>query len=423
MFRFANFFIVELTLSCNLSCEYCYLKDRHEYTGMTMSDETFQNFIDHVIYQQLEFPTPTPPEFVFHGGEPLLLGKESIERKLKYMVDAFKEYDLQWKASVQTNGVLLTREFADVFTKYGVSIGISYDGDEGHNSLRTGNNKSLEDTILSNIKEVENSGAYVGILSVISSENIDHIQEFEKKLGRIVKRIRVTDTSTPEKGAEVDPLEYFNVLEKDYVESLEWVSIPSGEVRFDLDRMLYRAVADQISQHSDSCQNTCGFKFCGSGLRILAIQPNGAVHMCDRWDLKHREEYYLHEPHSYDFLGIKQLKRAIQFNSILHNVNKDTGCDTCYARYICGHQCQSLYYSKFGKYGVDKKQICARTKAVYDFVSDNIEKILAIIIKNGSFTAIEDVIFAVKQRAERVSRGVSISPDMTTITFPNEGVK
>lgn len=399
MFQFANFFVVELTLNCNLKCEYCYLEGRHEYTGLTMTDEVFRSFIDRVIYNMLvgNAPTNPSPVFVLHGGEPLLTGVEYMRDKLQYMKEAFGEAELDYNVSVQTNGILLTEEFAELFAEYGVDLGISYDG-SGTNDLRTKGNDNIEQKILNNIQKLKDADARFGVLSVITTENIDTIETFEEKLGSMVKRIRVTDTSTPNSTIETDPMDYYNKLEREYVESLDWVHLRRGNIHHDVDRMLHRAVTDVLTDHSDTCQNTCGFKFCGAGVRILTVEPNGAIHRCDRWDLKHREEYFLQKPFQHDFLAAHQLKRAVEWNETLHKVNRDAGCDTCYARYICGHQCQSLYYSKYGKYGVDKQQICARTKAIYSFVSENIESIIDEIVKRGYFEVIEDFAYGVKFR-------------------------
>jgi uncharacterized protein len=91
-----------------------------------MSDETVQSLIDkvraHVILHDINRFT-----FVFHGGEPLLAGKEMITNfvelanlKLKPLTDV--------RYSIQTNGVLLDADWASLLGSLNIHIGVSLDG-------------------------------------------------------------------------------------------------------------------------------------------------------------------------------------------------------------------------------------------------------------------------------------------------------
>ena len=430
MFRFAHFFVVELTLDCNAKCEYCYLKDRHEYAGQKMSFETFKNLIDHIIYNEKIINSGKKIIMVMHGGEPLLLGKKFTEKILKYAYESFKEAEIDANLSFQTNGILLDDEYLDIFEKYKCTAGISFDGDEGHNHMRTPN-PEVEKDIFDKIIKYKKEKRSIGVLTVVTQSNIDYIKEFKSKVekGKELKLIPVIDTDNVISKIEVPSKKYYDILEKDYVESLEWID--SSSEYTNTDRILKKAVTDVLFDHTESCQSTCSFKFCGSGISILSITPNGGVNVCDRWNLDHKDKFFLHKPNTYDFLGVKQIKKALKFNRILHNINIETGCDTCYARHICGGDCQSLHYSKFGRFGIDKKRVCVSTKLIYDFVSENIDKIIDRLILKGSYFSREEQLLKLKFRMlvkfQERGASINISDDRKTVLITkrenfNEGI-
>jgi uncharacterized protein len=71
---------------------------------------------------------------VLHGGEPLLLGVSKLTYLLKNLR---KSLPISFPISIQTNGVLITREILDICSMYHVSVAVSIDGpEEVHNNYR-----------------------------------------------------------------------------------------------------------------------------------------------------------------------------------------------------------------------------------------------------------------------------------------------
>jgi uncharacterized protein len=66
-----------------------------------------------------------PLSVVLHGGEPLLLGVGTTER---FIEDLKSNLRPDAGLHIQTNGVLLTDEFIDIFDRFDVGISISLDG-------------------------------------------------------------------------------------------------------------------------------------------------------------------------------------------------------------------------------------------------------------------------------------------------------
>ncbi len=121
--------------TCNLDCVYCfYLEKENLYPGkkdFRMSDEVLKKYIQSYVESQ---PTPEV-EFVWHGGEPTLLGVDFYRRAVEYQKPyrALKTI----KNSLQTNGTLLTDQWCEFFKSNGFLVGISLDGPkEIHDSYR-----------------------------------------------------------------------------------------------------------------------------------------------------------------------------------------------------------------------------------------------------------------------------------------------
>ena len=111
--------------SCNLDCTYCYYLDKAvQYGGrnVPMPDDLLEMY----IRQYIEANSADTVLFNWHGGEPLVMGldfyRKAVALQHKYAGDKVIHNTLQ------TNGTLLTQEWADFFRDNDFLIGISLDG-------------------------------------------------------------------------------------------------------------------------------------------------------------------------------------------------------------------------------------------------------------------------------------------------------
>lgn len=116
--------VLKAVRSCNLRCPYCYFinEDTQNY-GSFISEDTLRAFYRAVA----TYLGPDDQfEFVWHGGEPLILGK----KRFRSYVGLQREYLEPHQAFnvVQTNGTLLDLEWIDTLEELGVGVGISLDG-------------------------------------------------------------------------------------------------------------------------------------------------------------------------------------------------------------------------------------------------------------------------------------------------------
>jgi uncharacterized protein len=128
--------------------------------------------LDAVVDQigKLSHAQDRPLSVVLHGGEPLLLGFERIRN----FVEALKS-TLRPDAGmhIQTNGILLTDKFIDLFAAHDVGISISYDGPMAvHDQNRLdrrgrGSHQRVADAIARLVAHPAGSRLFSGLLAVV----------------------------------------------------------------------------------------------------------------------------------------------------------------------------------------------------------------------------------------------------------------
>lgn len=128
--------VFKISERCNLKCDYCYF--------FFAGDETWKKhppLVSREVIQDLgAFAARAAHDqkldviqFVFHGGEPLLMSKPRFSEMceiLRSFEDGFR-----FNFSLQTNGVLLDEGWIEIFNRYGISVGISLDGPPAVNDL------------------------------------------------------------------------------------------------------------------------------------------------------------------------------------------------------------------------------------------------------------------------------------------------
>ena len=110
---------------CNLDCQYCYYLDKADiYNGLQpkMTEDT----LELLTKQYIEANDVPEVTFNWHGGEPLVMGidfyRKAVEFQQKYAAGKIVHNTLQ------TNGTLITLQWAEFFKQHNFLIGISIDG-------------------------------------------------------------------------------------------------------------------------------------------------------------------------------------------------------------------------------------------------------------------------------------------------------
>ena len=112
--------IIKTTRKCNLRCSYC-----HDWRsrGRPMQLGVLAN----LTAKALQSRDQQVVNFIWHGGEPMLLGMDYFRKALALQKE-FIEPGQYVINSVQTNGTLLTDDWCDFLARNKFTLGISIDG-------------------------------------------------------------------------------------------------------------------------------------------------------------------------------------------------------------------------------------------------------------------------------------------------------
>ncbi len=123
-------FLIKVHSRCNLMCDYCY-----EYNSGNTSWKRKPREMSWDVYEQTLFRVREHSLkhkirrqfFSFHGGEPLLRGMDFFRRAVD-RARAVLQPEIEIGFGTQTNGTLLTADFALAFADLRIGVGVSLDG-------------------------------------------------------------------------------------------------------------------------------------------------------------------------------------------------------------------------------------------------------------------------------------------------------
>ncbi|MGE5090456.1 MAG: anaerobic sulfatase maturase [Candidatus Levyibacteriota bacterium] len=111
---------------CDIKCDYCFYLEKRGLFGSTeqyrMPDEVLAKYIEQYVSAQ---PTPVV-EFLWHGGEPTLLGVDFFRRAVELQKPFRGRKEI--RNSLQTNALHLDDEWCEFFKTNDFFIGVSLDG-------------------------------------------------------------------------------------------------------------------------------------------------------------------------------------------------------------------------------------------------------------------------------------------------------
>lgn len=113
---------------CNMQCRYCFYEDitghRMQKNLGIMSEETAESIIREAFRAVSPGGCVT---FMFQGGEPTLAGLDFF-RRFMALEQKYAKEEVLCSHAIQTNGFLLTKEWAEFFRQHGFLTGLSMDG-------------------------------------------------------------------------------------------------------------------------------------------------------------------------------------------------------------------------------------------------------------------------------------------------------
>lgn len=297
---------------CNLDCTYCFYLPKAELFNNSgihrMSSEIQEELIRQVMQQSGQSVS-----FAWQGGEPTLMGLPFYER----VIELEKKYGRGQTVGngLQTNGMLLHKDWARFLRKYDWLVGISLDGPSHiHNRYRLdrggqGTHSRVED----NVRMLLDNDVATNALCCLTDYSVqfpDELYNYYKTLGLTWMQfipVVETDPHDPSRAAS------FSVGAEAYgaflcrVFDLWWADFRNGQPTTSV-RHYESVFYSYVGMQAPECTM---MKECGP---YVVVEHNGNVYSCDffvepKWKLgnimSHRISAMLNSKQQYTFGAAK----------------------------------------------------------------------------------------------------------------------
>lgn len=168
--------------SCNLDCKYCFYLEKPHLQQRAMSDDMLEAYVK----KYLQLAPQKEVTFLWQGGEPTLAGIEFYQKAVEFQ-KKYANGKTVYNA-LQTNGVLLDKQWCQFLQQNQFLVGLSIDGPEHlHDVYRV--TKSQKGTFHHVMHALENLIAFnvsFNTLTVVHKQNVLHgkaVYQFLKQIG------------------------------------------------------------------------------------------------------------------------------------------------------------------------------------------------------------------------------------------------
>ena len=259
---------------CNNRCGYCFYHNLDQKSRKKMSFELLES----LIRQHAELVSGNL-SFIWHGGEPLLAGLSFFQEVVR-LQELLIPSNRSVRNSIQTNGTLITDEWATFFKENNFRVGVSLDGNEKshdlfrvtHSGLGTFNNT------VRGLEILRRHGIEPSVIQTITQSNASRVEEdfkfFVEDLGLgsfcINPYLDLSESNDFMRGQSLSNDELTQIL-TDYL-SL-WMNRDDETLRI-------REVDNFLAGVCDKRARTCSFN--GTCHLFYTIDYDGGVYPCDR---------------------------------------------------------------------------------------------------------------------------------------------
>ena len=158
--------------SCNLSCDYCFYLEKSRLFSGTQPKRMNDAILERIIRTYLQTRQPNYT-FSWQGGEPTLMGLDFFRQAVAYQ-NHFRPRGARIMNALQTNGTLVTSEWAEFLARNQFLVGVSLDGPERiHNTYRTyQNNLGSFADVRAGIRNLQQNKVDFNVLTLVSQANV-----------------------------------------------------------------------------------------------------------------------------------------------------------------------------------------------------------------------------------------------------------
>lgn len=341
-------YTLHLTNSCNMSCKYCYVKERDI---STMDISTAKKVIE------LGSKSNSSTGIVFFGGEPLL-HKDIIYETVAYARYIGRQKNNSYHFKVITNGLLLDEEFIEFSKKESVFIALSHDGRrEAHDKNRVDRNgQGTFDRLSDKISLLLLRHPYAPVMTVVSPNTVNNFAEsvmylYQRGFKYIINSINFSGDWTENS---------LDILKKEYQKITDFYY----EKTMLEDKFYIEPFETKISSHIKG--NTYCIDQCELGKKQVSISPDGFIYPCVQF--VGEEKYIIGHVDT----GISEAKRNELFS--LNRQEKES-CIECAVRTRCNHYCGCLNKHLTGSIDKVSPIVCAHERILLPIADRLAEKL------------------------------------------------
>lgn len=162
---------------CNLRCKYCFYHDEMHNRNCQSYGRMSLEVLECIISKTLA-ASDKQCTFCFQGGEPILAGLDFF-RSAMDMQKKYARRDVAIFNSLQTNGTLITEEWAKFLKKNKFLVGVSLDGPQSLHDLyrRDALGNGTFQRVMESIKLLRTYQVPVNVLTVITAQTTRHTRD------------------------------------------------------------------------------------------------------------------------------------------------------------------------------------------------------------------------------------------------------
>ena len=363
---------------CNMRCKYCYYLDKaalYDNHQPKMDEALLENY----IRANIEGNSSPVIAFAWHGGEPLLAGKEFFRKAVALQQKYGGGRTIE--NSIQTNGLLIDDEWCQIFRDNNFLVGVSIDGPESiHDAYRVdvGGQPTFA-RVMKGIERLYRNRVEYNTLTTINIHSEGRgaeVYNFLRQISVFMQFLPVAEllcdgrVQSPESvGADIAP---WSVSAKGFGEFMcdvfdIWVKNDVGRRYVQLfDATLALMVGVQPSVCS-LCET------CGSG---LTVEHNGDVYCCDHFVYP---EYKIGNIHTDRLADLAYCDRQFEFG-VAKRALLPRECRHCKFYNLCHGECPKHRFisDNTGEYG--KNYLCDGYKIFYEHTEGAMKQMKDLIL-------------------------------------------
>ena len=349
--------ILKLVENCNYTCSFCRYANHPPQEASVMSIELCKHILDEVCNYNISKGQKSAV-ITFHGGEPLLWGKEQFREILRYEKALEKKYEGFFFCNrMQCNAYLLDEEWMEILEAMRMSVGISLDGpiEMNFHYGACGNEKSME-RVIKNIHMLQKQGNGSGILSVITQNHFNHAKEyFDFVQENGITNVEFTFCYNPRDGITIDTTKLTEFLCESF--DIYYHSDQKIRVRqFEAALMRMYGLKRSGCAYKERCE-------CGS---YLCISPSGKVSFCDDYEEGSVKVGDMVEQRLEEIIA----STTYQSTKELYLLPSQNACKNCEWKVICGCGCGR---KDVGEGAARKSYFCETYKKLYAHIAETVK--------------------------------------------------